>query len=265
MAIALATLAATYLALVAVLYVAQSALIYPAPNGIGPSTGGFEEVGYATSDGLELTAGYRAARSGFPTIVYFHGNGADWVSSVVATDRMVPEGYGVLAAEYRGYRGNPGRPSEEGLYRDGRAALAFLAANGVPFDRIVIIGNSIGAGVAVQMASEAPPAALVLISPFASLSGLVAEKFRWLPTGLLLRDRYENAAKLGAIEAPVLVLHGDADTLIPYSHSEKLASLRADIELHIFEGYGHDLAWHDIAEEAVLDFMARHLGKDENP
>ena len=244
MAIALATLAATYLALVAVLYVAQSALIYPAPDGIGPSTGGFEEVGYATSDGLELTAGYRAARSGFPTIVYFHG---------------------VLAAEYRGYRGNPGRPSEEGFYRDRRAALAFLAANGVPFDRIVIIGNSIGAGVAVQMASEAPPAALVLISPFASLSGLVAEKFRWLPTGLLLRDRYENAAKLGAIEAPVLVLHGDADTLIPYSHSEKLASLRADIELHIFEGYGHDLAWHDIAEKAVLDFMARHLGKDENP
>ena len=259
---ALTAIAVFYLALAAILYFAQGPLLYPAPRSIGPTTGGFEVVSYLTSDGLELSAGYRAAEPGFPTIVYFHGNGADWVSSVVATDRLVPEGYGVLAAEYRGYRGNPGSPSEDGLYRDGRAAIAFLKREGVDANDLVLIGNSIGSGVAVQLASEIRPAALVLISPFASLRQLVGEKFRWLPTGLLLRDRYENAAKLDAVEAPVLILHGTADTLIPHAHAQQLASLRADAELRIFEGYGHDLAWHDVAEEAVLDFIARQPGKE---
>ena len=260
---ALATIAVAYVALVAILFLAQGALIYPAPRAIGPAPGGFEEIAYRTSDDLELSAGYRAAQPGFPTILYFHGNGADWVSSVVATDRLVPEGYGLLAAEYRGYRGNHGRPSEEGLYRDGRAAIAFLARQGINPGRIVIIGNSIGSGVAVQMATEIRPMALVLISPFASLRQLVGEKFRWLPTGLLLRDRYENREKLGAVDAPVLILHGDADTLIPHRHAELLAFGRGDAELRIFPGYGHDLAWHDVAEQAVIDFMARQIAKDD--
>lgn len=263
MTTALATFAVAYVTLAAILFVVQGALIYPAPRAIGPTTGGFEEVSYQTSDDLELSAGYRAAEPGFPTIVYFHGNGADWVSSVVATDRLVPHGYGVLAAEYRGYRGNPGRPSEAGLYRDGRAAIAFLARQGIGENELVVIGNSIGSGVAVQMASEFRPAALVLISPFASLRQLVDEKFRWLPTNLLLRDRYENGVKLGKVDAPVLILHGDADTLIPYRHAELLAAGRGDAELRIFPGYGHDLAWHDVAEEAVIDFMARKIPRDD--
>lgn len=262
MATALTAIAVFYLALAAILYLAQGPLLYPAPRSIGPSTGGFEEVSYPTSDGLELAAGYRAAEAGLPTILYFHGNGADWVSSVVATDRLVPKGYGVLAAEYRGYRGNPGTPDEAGLYRDGRAAIAFLAGEGVAADNLIITGNSIGSGVAVQMATEVRPGALVLISPFASLRQLVAEKFRWIPTGLLLRDRYENATKLNDVEAPVLILHGTADTLILHAHAQQLASLRTDAELRIFEGYGHDLAWHDVAEEAVLDFIAGQLGKE---
>ena len=170
----------------------------------------------------------------------------------------------MLAAEYRGYRGNPGKPSEAGLYRDGRAAIAFLARRGVGENDLVIIGNSIGSGVAVQMASEFRPAALVLISPFASLRQLVGEKFRWLLTGVLLRDRFENGAKLAEVDAPLLILHGDTDTLIPHSHAKRLAARRTDAELRIFAGYGHDLAWHDVAEEAVIEFMARKIAKDDN-
>ena len=246
---------AAYLIVLALLWAQQGRLIYPAPTALTPPTGGFEQVTYRTSDGLDLAAGYRAGEPGKPTILYFHGNGADWVSSVVATDRLVLSGYGVLAAEYRGYRGNPGTPHEDGLYRDGRAALAFLATRGIAAGDIVIIGNSIGSGVAVQMASEQVPQALVLISPFASLRQLVGEKMRWVPSGLLLRDRYENAEKIARIDAPLLLLHGDADTLIPDTHSRQLGRLRDDAKLVIFEGKGHDLAWHDEAEEAVLTFL----------
>ncbi len=239
------------------LFLAQDRLLYPAPRTVAPKIGGFEEIAYPTSDGLILRAGYRSASAGFPTIVYFHGNGADWVSSVLATDRLVPAGYGVLAAEYRGYRGNPGRPSEDGLYLDGRAALDYLAARDVQSGHVVLIGNSIGSGVATQLASETDPLALILISPFASLRTLVAEKIRWLPTGLLLRDKYENAAKLADVTVPVLILHGTGDTLIPHQHALRLGKAHEDAQVLLFEGKGHDLAWHDDAEEAVLMFLEK--------
>lgn len=245
----------SYVGVALLVWSQQDRLIYPAPRVVAPPTGGFEQVTYRTGDGLDITAGHRAAAPDKPTILYFHGNGTDWVSSVVATDRMVSEGFGVLAAEYRGYRGNPGSPSEQGLYMDGRAALRFLAERGVQADDIILIGNSIGSGVAVQLASEQAPRALILISPFASMRQLVGEKVRWLPTSLLLRSRYENAAKIAQIDAPVVILHGDADTLIPDAHARQLAAIPQDAHLVIFEGKGHDLAWHYEAEEAVLDFI----------
>lgn len=255
MLVAFGTVAALYVAFAVVLTVFQSAFIYPAPRGAASIPAGFEPIAYSTSDGLDIAAGYRAAAPGRPTILYFHGNGADWQSSVIATDTMVPAGYGVLAAEYRGYRGNPGSPSEEGLYRDGRAALAWLAERGVEPADTVIIGNSIGSGVAAKMAAESAPAALVLISPFASLKQLVGEKMWWLPTGLLLRDRYDTIAALAEYDGPVLIMHGDADTLIPLAHARQLARSKPGAELAVFAGIGHDLAWHPDAEARALEFM----------
>ena len=247
--------AAAYLAILVTLFLAQRHFIYPAPKGESLVPAGFEEVVYETSDGLKLHSGYKAARDGKPTIVYFHGNGADWQSSVVATDRLTPVGYGVLAAEYRGYRKNPGSPSEQGLYEDGRAALGWLADNGVAAGEVVLIGNSIGGGVATQMASEGEPRALVLISPFASLHQVAAEKFWWLPVRQLLSERYANHEKIGAIKAPILLLHGDADNVIPHHHSHELAQLNPTAQLAIFPGAGHELAWRDEAERAVLEFL----------
>ena len=257
-------LATAYVAILILLWSQQGRLLYPAPRAIGPTTGGFEQISYRTEDGLSLEAGYRAAKPGKPTLIYFHGNGTDWVSSVVATDRLVRAGYGVLAAEYRGYRGNPGTPNEEGLYRDGRAALGYLSAKGIAENEIVIVGNSIGSGVAVQMARETNPRALVLISPFASLSELVGEKFRWLPTGLLLRDKYENAARLADIRSGILILHGDADSLIAHAHAEQLAAANLRTRLELFAGAGHDLAWHDETEEAILRFLHEPIDEEGN-
>lgn len=255
-AVQLLVFAATaYVAVLLILAVGQRWFIYPAPTGEGREVPGFEEVRYRTADGLELAAGYRAAREGKPTIVYFHGNAADWQSSVVATDRLTPAGYGVLAAEYRGYRGNPGSPGEEGLYADGRAALAWLEARGVMPRDVVLIGNSIGSGVATQLAHETAPRALVLISPFTSLPDVAGETLWWLPVRRLLRDRFDNRAKLPGVSAPVLLLHGDADKVIAHDHSLRLARVRPDAKLMIFAGAGHDLAWHDSAEQAVLQFL----------
>lgn len=252
---AFAIVAGLYIVLAALLFATQRNFIYPAPGGEGFVPAGIERVAYRTSDGLTLHAGYRSAKGDLPTILYFHGNGADWQSSVIATERLVSQGYGLLAAEYRGYRGNTGRPSEPGLYHDGRAAIAFLRSRGADDEAIVLVGNSIGSGVATQMATEIRPRALVLISPFSSLSQLVAEQVRWLPTAILLLDRFENDRKIAAVGAPVLVLHGDADTLIPVEHAHALAAANPSIELVILAGYGHDLAWQPAAEDRIARFV----------
>lgn len=251
----LLSLAIAYLILLAALLFAQRFFIYPAPRGESTVPAGFEEIAYQTSDGLILRSGYKAARDGKPTVLYFHGNGADWQSSVVATDRLTPAGYGVLAAEYRGYRGNPGSPSEQGLYRDGRAALGWLAERGVEASEVILIGNSIGGGVATHLAHETQPLALVLISPFANLPQVAAERVWWLPVRQLLEDRFANHEKIGAIDAPILLLHGDADNIVPHHHSHQLAELNSSARLAIFPGAGHELAWRDEAERAVLEFL----------
>lgn len=253
---ALAVIAALYLCVVLLLAIFQRSFIYPAPPVEGrPAPEGFEQIALQTQDGLELAAGYRPARGGKPTVLYFHGNAADWPSSVAATQWLGASGYGVLAAEYRGYRGNPGKPSEDGLYADGRAAMAWLSAKGIAPSDVVIIGNSIGGGVATQIASETKPRALVLISTFASLPQVVGEQLRWLPAAPLVRDHFYNERKIADVDAPILLLHGDADTLIPDHHSRALAKANPAARLVIVEGAGHDLAWYPASAATIADFL----------
>lgn len=246
---------ALYLIVAMLAWWQQDRLLYPAPPASATIPSGVESVIYRTSDGLDLRAGYRRAQSGKPTILYFHGNGADWQSSVRATDLLVTRGYGLLAAEYRGYSGNPGKPSEHGFYRDGRAAVAFLADRGVASRDIVIVGNSIGSGTAVQMASEVEAKALVLISPFANLQQLVRDKISWLPTNLLLRDTYDNVGKIGSLGESVAILHGADDQLIPIAHSRQLQAEQPTAKFVEIRGVGHELAWQPAAQEAMLEFL----------
>ena len=247
--------AVLYIAVVLLAWAFQGRLIYPAPPASSAVPAGFERIEYRTDDGIDITAGYRPARAGMPTLLFFHGNGASWQSTTTVTDRLVAQGYGVLAAEYRGYGGNAGTPSEDGLYRDGRAAMAWLGERGVAPGDVVLVGNSIGSGVATQLAGEADARALVLISPFASLTETAAGAMPWLPVRALMRDRYDNVAKLPDITMPILILHDRTDTLIPIAQSEHLAQARAGVELAIYSGWGHDL----VVNEAVQDRIDRFL------
>lgn len=228
-----------YLAVAGAVWHKQGALIYPAPRGAGAAVPGYQDVTYETADGLRLAGGYREAAPGKPTLLFFHGNAASWQSTTQVLAPLVREGYGVFAASYRGYRANPGTPSEAGLYRDARGAAAWLAANGV--DDLVIVGNSLGSGPAVELARALQPRGLVLISPFASMTEVAAANARWLPVEWLMRDRYDNAAKLPEVAAPVLILHGDRDTLIPLPHAQRLARLARDATLVTVPHAGHEL------------------------
>ena len=208
-----------YLLILCGLFMFQRSFFYPAPSGafaipMRPEKG-FEEVRLSTSDGLELRAFHHPARAGMPSLIFFHGNGDSLVGAQEATRALAAQGYGVLLPEYRGYGGNPGSPTEQGLYRDGDAALRWLGATGVSPRRIILIGNSLGSGVATELAARNRVGGLILVSGFASFARVVGEHFPYVPTSLLVRDRYENAAKLSAVTCPVLVLHGTADTVAP--------------------------------------------------
>jgi fermentation-respiration switch protein FrsA (DUF1100 family) len=252
---ALGIAAASYLAILVAVFSFQRSLIYPAPAITAALPAGFLGVELRTNDGLALKAAYRPATGDMATVVFFHGNGDSWNGAAVATGQYAAKGYGVLLAEYRGYGGNPGRPNEQGLYEDGRAALAFLKSRGIGERKIVLIGNSLGSGVATQLATEFHPAALVLISPFASLPDAAAAHYRWLPVRLLVKDRFDNLSKVGRINAPMLVLHGGQDAVIPFATAERLHSAATKGTLIPFPHSGHELAYTHAAQVAACDWL----------
>lgn len=237
------------------LYTAQRGLIYPAPHHSAPVPAGYQRITLRTADGLDLAAVYAPPRAGQRVVVFFHGNGDGWDGAAAANRLIAEAGFGVLLAEYRGYGGNPGQPGEAGFYADGRAALGWLAGQGLGPDRIVLVGNSIGSGTATELARTAHPAGLILISGFTSLPAVVGEKLPWLPVRWLVRDQYNNLAKVGSVNAPILLLHGRADTMVGPSHAEALHAANPRARLVLVPEYGHELAYQEVAQRIELAWL----------
>lgn len=171
-----------------------------------------------------------------------NGNGGDRstrAALAVALNRM---GLSVLLFDYRGYGGNPGRPSEEGLAADARAAQAWLAAQPeVDPQRIAYFGESLGAAVAVGLAVQRPPAALVLRSPFTSLADVGAVHYPWLPIRRLLLDQYPSIERIASVHAPLLVIAGDRDDIVPLALSRRLYDAAVEPKRFVLvPGAGHN-------------------------
>jgi uncharacterized protein len=228
-------LAAGALALLLLVYFEQRRLIYfpdrevPSPRTLGLSS--VVEAEFAAEDGVALR-GWFAPAWDPPrrlAVLVAHGNGGS-VADRAPLLRALPRlGLDVLVFDYRGYgKSADVAPTEDGLYRDGRAALAWLRQRtGLPTQRLVLYGESLGTGVAVELAHELlpdSPAALVLQSPFTSLPDAAATHYPFLPVRLLLRDRYDNLAKLPALRAPLLVLHGTRDAIVPVAEGRALCA-----------------------------------------
>ena len=257
--------AVSYATVTGALFFGQRRLMYhPDPAVPDPTAAGVPEmaaVRVATNDGLDLLAWYRPAEGTHPTILYLHGNAGDLGYRGPKVRPYLDAGLGVLLLAWRGFSGNPGSPSEEGLYADGRAALAFLRGEGVAADRVVLYGESLGTGVAVHLAAETTPAALVLEAPFTSIADVGAVHYWYIPACHLVRDRFESAAKIGAVEAPLLILHGERDRVVPVRLGRALLAAANEPKegLFVAEADHVDLYDHGAAA-AVLDFLARHAG-----
>lgn len=253
-----------YLAVVAILWAMQDRFIYPAPQTQSALPAGYSEVTVTTADGIALRSFYRAAEAGQPTLVYFHGNGATLTGSAMASEPLAEAGIGLFLAEYRGYAGHDGAPSEEGLYLDGDAALGWLAAQGIAPDKTIVMGNSLGTGVASEMALRHRPSALILSAPFTSLPDTAAANLPWLPVHWLMRDRFETQAKLPKLSMPILIQHGTADHLVPFEQGLSLSQANPYVTFQEFDGAGHGLAFERVSGEARASWIA-DLGLDAAP
>jgi fermentation-respiration switch protein FrsA (DUF1100 family) len=251
--------ASVYIAANGALYVFQRRLVFAAMGRpCTPAEAGvpeMAEVPYRTEDGLALRAWYWSGGKG-PTIVYFHGNAGHCAERAYKARFYIDRGYNFLLTSYRGYSGNPGRPSEAGVYRDARAALDFLAGEGIAPGRVVLYGESLGTGIAVQMAAERRMAALVLEAPFTSLVDVASRHYWWTPARWLVRDRFESLAKIGAIAMPLLVVHGQRDRTVPVSFGKRLfAAAPEPKELRLLPRAGHADVYDHGAGEAVDAFL----------
>ncbi len=181
------------------------------------------EVYVETEDGLKLLSWFAPPEhKNGKIVVYYHGNAGHIGYRAGKARHFIEAGYGVFLLEYRGFAKNAGRPSEDGFYKDGRAALRWLEAEGYTPAQYVLYGESIGSGVAVEMAQAIQPRYLILEAPFTSAVDVAKGQYFFLPVDLLMKDRYDNIDKIGDITSSLLVVHGDEDAVIPQAQGKKL-------------------------------------------
>lgn len=251
-----------YLSMTAVLFFTQRSLLYYPSHSYVPmaeanANKAFQELSVRTADGIDLKAWYAPATSKPYTIVFFHGNADSLHTAAQIADPYIAAGYGFLVTEYRGYSGLPGTPTEAGLYADGRAYMGELTRQGIDPRRIILMGHSLGTGVAVEMARESNVAGLMLLAPYLSLPEVAQAHFSIFPVGLLVLDRFENAKKIGSIHVPILIVNGSKDDVIPPAQGRALFDLANEPkELHTLPDRGHNDLFDDFAPLS-MDWIGR--------
>ncbi len=253
-------LALGYGSIVALLYITQRSLQYfPERVRTPPPAAGLpqaEEIVLNTPDHERLIVWHVPPRGEKPVILYFHGNGGALRHRVERFRAFAADGVGIVALSYRGYGGSTGSPTEAGLIADGLAAYQYATAR-YPAERIVLWGESLGTGVAVAVAAEHPVGRVILQAPFTSTADIAAASYWWVPVRLLMKDQFRSDLRIGKVTAPVLVMHGEIDQVVPIAMGEQLyAMINAPKTFVRFPAAGHlDLGAHG-ANEAAKDFIA---------
>lgn len=261
------------LVLVAVVRLLENRIVYVPSRGCPPPPRGLavEEVSFEAPDGTRLVGWYGAPAAGRGTVLVCHGNAGNLADRGEYAAMLLDRGLGVFLFDYRGYGRSEGRPSEEGLYADAAAAFDTLAARlgaapgitaapgvaaggGVrPPEPIVVLGRSLGAAVAVELAHRRPVAGLILEGGFPSAPRLGRAMFPLLPLALLMRNRFDAASRIEGLPCPLLFFHGDRDTIVPIAMGRALFDRAREPKSFVtVPGAGHnDLPW--VGGKAYLD------------
>ncbi len=249
-----------YGGLLALMYVFQRALLYfPDSNHVLPAQAGLpqaQEVTLTSGDGEKLIAWFVAPRGDQPVVLYFQGNAEGLAARIARFTWLTTDGTGLLALCYRGYGGSTGRPTEDGLIRDAGAAYDFARAR-YPAGRIVLFGESLGTAVAVALAAGHEAAGVILDAPFTSAVEVGAAAYPFAPVRWFMKDKFHSDERIGRVSAPLLVLHGEQDRIVPIRFAERLFALAREPKRFVrFPQGGHvDLDDHGAAK-VVREFLA---------
>tara|TARA_Y100000741_G_scaffold312709_1_gene257350 strand:- start:375 stop:1190 length:816 start_codon:yes stop_codon:yes gene_type:complete len=249
-----------YLIITFILYKSQRSLLYhPSENNYSGDKliVSIDKVKIKTDDNIELLAWYHDKDiDNYKTILFLHGNAGSLENRIHKINHFKEMEINFLIISWRGFSGNDGKPTEEGLYKDARSAVKWLLNKGVKKENIVIYGESLGTGVATEISQNENFAGIILESPFTSMVAAGKSKYPIFPIGLLLKDKYESDKKIKNIKSPVLVMHGEADTIVPFWMGKKIYELANNPKYYYFPEYDdHMMEYNDKLLNTLKSFI----------
>ncbi|MDG2077130.1 MAG: alpha/beta hydrolase [Arenicellales bacterium] len=221
---------------------------------------GIEPITLTTSDGLSLRSWWHPGDNfhSRPVVMILHGNAGHAGYRFPKFAALMEAGFNVLFLEYRGYGGNPGNPTESGLKQDTAAAIRYLGDQGFPTTQVVLYGESLGCGLAIDQASNKRFAAVVLEAPYTSIADVAQDHYWFLPARWLTRDRFDSLSKIKQINAPLLILHGNKDQVIDPEHGRRMFAAASEPKTAVFvPGAGHNDLYELDVGATVIDFLQR--------
>ena len=243
-----------YFSVIAFLYFYQRNLLYhPNENNYSGDkiSVDIEKVKLLTSDNIELLGWYHEKNlKTYKTLVYFHGNAGSLENRIHKLNHFQDMNINFLIVAWRGFSGNNGKPSEEGLYLDGISAINWLIERGVPEKNLVLYGESLGTGVATHLAQNKNYAGIILETPFTSMIDAAKTFYPYIPINFLLKDKFENYKKIKNINTPILVMHGEIDQIVPFSMGKKIYEMANEPKYSYFTKYDDHMMEYD--EKLVL-------------
>ncbi len=249
-----------YLTITFVLYYSQRSLLYhPTENNYSGDklTVPIDKVRIKTNDNIELLSWYHDKDiQNYKTILFLHGNAGSLENRIHKINHFNEMEINFLIISWRGFSGNEGKPTEEGLYKDAKSAVKWLINKGVKKKNIIIYGESLGTGVATEISQNESFAGIILESPFTSMVAAGKSKYPIFPIGLLLKDKYESDKKIKNIKSPVLVMHGEADTIVPFWMGKKIYELANNPKYYYFPEYDdHMMEYNDKLLNTLKSFI----------
>ena len=217
-----------------------------------------EKIKIRTQDNIELVSWYHKKNlNNYKTILFLHGNAGSLENRIHKINHFKDMNVNFLIIAWRGFSGNEGKPTEKGLYEDARSAVRWLKSNGVKENNIIIYGESLGTGVATEIAQNKNFAGVILESPFTSMIDAGKDKYPYLPVRLLLKDKYESDKKIKNVKSPVLVMHGKVDNIVPFHMGKKMYELANEPKYYYFSEYDdHMMEYNEKLLKALQDFIS---------
>ena len=230
-----------YLFILISTYLFQRNLLYhPTENNYfgDQLTVSIDKVKIKTQDNIELTAWYHSKNlNDYKTILFLHGNAGSLENRIHKINHFKDMNVNFLLVSWRGFSGNKGKPTEKGLYLDAKGAVAWLKSKGIRENNIIIYGESLGTGVATEIAQNKNFGGIILESPFTSMIAAGKDKYPYLPVRLLLKDKYESDKKIKNINSPILIMHGKVDNIVPFHMGKKMYELANEPKYSYFSDY----------------------------